>query len=197
MSRFARQRRDVALVVSPDSMIKPCVASSRKDVKVRLIRDFHHYRLDELLDSDRVSNLERRVVDILLTSVKGDSERESSIAFELKHSSSVTQFARLIGQKRGLDEDLCAAGAVLHDIYVIVEGKYKDHARLGEPIAHELMVDSGFTGHEEKKVVTDIVVNHSDKHIWTSDPYAEFGKDIDVLDCFLYPNAVEFYIKNT
>lgn len=163
---------------------------------MRTIRDFHHYRSDEVPDSDRVSRLELRVINLLLSSRLAEKERDSSVAFELKHSSAVTQFARLLAHKRGLSQELCSAGAVLHDVYVIVEGKYKDHARLAEPIARELLADTGFRDAEENEAIIRLIVNHSDKHLYSDDPYIEFGKDADVLDCFLYPGAVEFYLKH-
>lgn len=163
---------------------------------MRLLRNFHHYKVDEIGDDDRISFLERSVVDTLLQSKLEDPDRESSISFELKHSSNVTQFARLLAHQRHLDVDVCAAGSLLHDIYVIVTGKYKDHARLGGPIALEMLEKHRFTSKEFQKDVLDIVVNHSDKHQKSLNPYVEFGKDVDVLDCFLYPNAIEFYLAN-
>jgi hypothetical protein len=163
---------------------------------MRTIRDFHHYRAHEIPSDDRISRLELRVVDLLQSSTLTESERDSSVAFELKHSSATTQLARLLAHKRHLQEEACAAGALLHDIYVIVQGKYKDHARLGEPIACELLKDAGFGNPTENKKIIDIIVNHSDKHLFSDDPYIEFGKDADVLDCFLYPNAVEYYLRH-
>lgn len=123
-----------------------------------------------------------------------DSERESSVVFELKHSSGTLQFARALAHKRGLNLDSAAAGALLHDIYVIEEGKYKDHAALGAPIARDHMEQvGGFTEGEIADAET-LVKSHSDKHVWSDNPYSEFGKDVDVLDCFLYPGAFDYYL---
>jgi hypothetical protein len=101
-----------------------------------------------------------------------------------------------MARKRVLDEEICSAGAVLHDVYVIVHGKYKDHARLAEPIARDLLRDAGFHDRGENDKIIQLIVNHSDKHIFSADPYIEFGKDVDVLDCFLYPDAVEYYLRH-
>jgi putative nucleotidyltransferase with HDIG domain len=163
---------------------------------VRQLVDFHHYNY-AASDSEltRVERLERRVIRVLLSpTALGDDERESSVAFELKHSSGTLQFARALARKRLLNPDSAAAGALLHDIYVIEEGKYKDHAALGAPIAREYMEQVGEFNEQEIVDAETLVANHSDKHVWSDDPYGEFGKDVDVLDCFLYPGAFEFYL---
>lgn len=168
----------------------------RGDRHVYEIKDFHHYREGLIPDSEKISRLERTVAETLIENRLGDRQRESSAVFELKHSSNVAQFARLLSTTYGLNPDVAAAGGLLHDIYVIIEGKYKNHAKLGIPIADSMMVDHGISGEATRSEVAKIVGNHSDKHIYSSDPLLEFGKDIDVLDCFLYPNAVQFYLLN-
>jgi hypothetical protein len=163
---------------------------------MRQLSDFHHYN-EEAADSEltRVERLERRVIATLLQPASlPDSERESSVAFELKHSSGVLQFARALAPKRGLDPDSAAAGALLHDIYVIEAGSYKDHAALGAPIARDYMEQVGGFREEEIVNAETLVKSHSDKHVWSDNPYSEFGKDVDVLDCFLYPGAFDYYL---
>ena len=163
---------------------------------MRRLENFHHYNAgvpDSMLT--KVERLERRVVTTLIGPASlPDSERESSVAFELKHSSGVLQFARALSRKRGVDPDTAAAGALLHDIYVIEEGKYRNHASLGAPIARAYMEDVGEFSEAEIVNAERLVANHSDKHVWSGDPYEEFGKDVDVLDCFLYPGAFDYYL---
>lgn len=48
------------------------------------LKDFPHYKGGDLSRSEK---MERKVVELLLTSGVPDSERDSSIIFELKHSS--------------------------------------------------------------------------------------------------------------
>jgi len=163
---------------------------------MRKIRNFHHYRPESIASDDNISRLEQYVASLLIDNSLGDSKRESSAIFELKHSSNVTQFARLLAGSYGICEEVAAAGVLLHDIYVIVEGKYKNHAKLGVPIADGLLVDHGIKCDSKRIEIAQIVGNHSDKHIYSSDPLIEFGKDVDVLDCFLYPNAIEYYLLN-
>lgn len=153
---------------------------------------FHHYK-GEI--TDRVSRLEKYIVDLLINSNVPDEKRESSIAFELKHSSNTTQFGKLLAIKRGLSLDVCAAGSLLHDYAVIKTGSYDQHAHKSAEMAMPLLVD--FTD-EEKEQIYKIIYNHSDKQIWTDDPYVEFGKDVDLLDCFLYTDVLDDYkIKKT
>lgn len=133
---------------------------------------------------------------MLLDSTVGDDARESSICFELKHSSAVTQFGRLLARRRGLPPEICAAGGLLHDIYVIVDGGYSDHAHKGAPIAREMCEKVGGFSESQILDIESIVYNHSDKHLVSENPFAEFGKDIDVLDAFLYPGAFEWYLAN-
>ena len=163
---------------------------------VRQIRDFHHYLPEKIDSHDKISRLEWSVANLLIENNIGDENRESSAIFELKHSSNVTQFARLLSPFYGIDRETAAAGALLHDIYVIVEGKYKDHAKLGVPIADSMLVDHGIISSDKRNAIKKIVGNHSDKNLYSNDLIKEFGKDIDVLDCFLYPNAIEFYLLN-
>lgn len=161
---------------------------------MELLKNYHHYKKEMIDPSDRVARCERYVVDLLLDSKLPDSQRESSIAFELKHHTGVTQFARILARKRGLPIDVCSVGALFHDIYVIVNGKYKDHAHLGAPIARKILEEIGGYTDDEISQIECIIYNHSDKHIWSDDPFQEIGKDADILDCFLIPNPLPEYL---
>ena len=153
-------------------------------------KDFHHYKGNELSRSEKV---ERKVAELLLASQLADSERESSIIWELKHSSGCAQIARILAQKRNLDVEISEVSSILHDIYVIVEGKYKDHAKLGAPIAEDILKEVGGFSDDEIGRITQAVVHHSEKEIYSDDPYIELVKDVDVFDCSLYKNAEGFY----
>jgi hypothetical protein len=102
--------------------------------------------------------------------------------------------ARLLARKRGLPMDTCTVGSLLHDIYVITEGTYKDHAHLGAPIAASILREVGGFDPEETDQVFRIVYYHSDKDDWSDDPFKEFGKDADILDIFLYPGPYAEYL---
>lgn len=132
-------------------------------------------------------------MELLLHSKLPDVDRESSIAWELKHSSGCCQIARILAQKRNLDADIAAVASVLHDIYVIVEGRYKDHAKLGAPIARKILQDLGGFSEEDINTISQAVAHHSEKEVYSDDPYIELVKDVDVFDCSLYKNAEGFY----
>lgn len=163
---------------------------------MRELGDFHHFSALADLSEDPMAALERYVVQMLVRSPVGDERRESSIEWELKHSSAVLQFARLLARKRGLPMAPCEAGAVLHDVYVIAEGRYADHAHLGQPMAREIMETIGGFSEETIESAGRLIYHHSDKHVWSNDPMAEFGKDVDVIDCFLYADAFDYYLRH-
>ena len=56
----------------------------------------------------RCELIERIVVETILKSKMPDKKRDWSKTFELKHSSSVTQWGRVLAQKRGLDPEHAA-----------------------------------------------------------------------------------------
>lgn len=154
------------------------------------LKDFHHYKGSDLSRSEKV---EHKVVETLLQSKLSDSKRESSIVWESKHSSGCLQIGRILAQKRGLDVEIAEVACVLHDIYVIVSGKYKDHAKLGAPIAAKILRQVGGYSQEETKTIINAVAHHSEKEIYTDDSYIELVKDADVFDCSLYKNSEGFY----
>jgi hypothetical protein len=158
------------------------------------LENHHHFKAELIEPSDRVARCERHVVDLLLNTSIPDSQRDSSIAWELKHQAGVAQMARMLAGKRHLPMDVCTVGGLLHDIYVIVEGRYESHARLGVPIATRILAEVGGFSQEEVGQVCRIIENHSDKHVWSPDPFDELGKDADILDCFLYPGAIGEYL---
>jgi len=163
---------------------------------MRLIKGYHHFRKKEIDPKDYMAKCERYIVDLLLTSKLPDSERDSSICWELKHQASTLQFARILALKRGLPVDICAVGLLFHDINSVIYGKYQDHAHLGTPIVMKILRKLDGFSDEEMDQIARIIYNHSDKHVWTKDPFQEIGKDIDVLDCFLYKGAFDYYLGN-
>lgn len=154
------------------------------------LKDFHHYKGPNLARSEKI---ERKVIQLLLLSKLSDNERESSVVWELKHASGCCQIARILAEKRKLDVEISEVVAVLHDIYVIVEGKYKDHARLGALIAEEILREIGGWSNEEIKTITEAIFHHSEKEIYTKNPNVELIKDVDAFDCSLYKGAEGYY----
>lgn len=154
------------------------------------LNDFHHYKGEDLMPAEKV---ERAFVEQIMNSSLPDSDRESSIVWELKHSSGCCQIARILAEKRGLDVTISETAALLHDIYVAVEGKYSDHAKKGAVLAERLLNEiGGFTPDQVKSIVSAIA-HHSQKEVYSDDPYAELVKDADVFDCSLYRGSGDYY----
>ncbi|MFH0885320.1 MAG: HD domain-containing protein [Candidatus Micrarchaeota archaeon] len=148
---------------------------------------YHHFTGDGLNRSEKI---QLWIVNQLLETRVPNGKRESSIQWELKHSSGVIQIARLIAQKRGVDAELAEITAALHDVYVIMEGGYDKHAARGAEIARGLLEKTGQFSKAEIRKITTAIKNHSSKHRYSKDCLAELIKDADCLDCFLYGDRI-------
>lgn len=155
------------------------------------LKDFHHYKGNELSSAQKV---ERKFVDLLLSSKINDDERDSSIVWELKHSSGCCQIARILAQKRKLDIEISEVAALLHDIYVAVEGKYENHAANGAAMAQKLLREIGGFTPGQVDTITNAIAHHSQKDVYSEDPYVELVKDVDVFDCSLYSGSEDYYL---
>jgi HD superfamily phosphodiesterase len=154
------------------------------------LKDFHHYKGEDLTPAEKV---ERKFVELLMQSTVPDSERASSVVWELKHSSGCCQIARILAQKRGLDIETGELACLLHDIYVALEGKGENHAVLGAPMAEKLLNEVGGFTPDTIKTIVKAIAEHSQKDVHSDDPYVELVKDVDVFDCSLYLGAENYY----
>ena len=152
---------------------------------------YTHFQGDNL---SRVEKIERTVVNVINNSKVEDKDRIWGKVFEIKHCSSCIQLGRLLAQKRGLDEELCVVICALHDIYVSKTGMSTDHAVRGVPVAKEILDENGGFTDEGIQIILNGVGKHSEKHIISEDPYVEFIKDIDSLDCSLYEGVHDAYV---
>lgn len=155
---------------------------------MKKLKDFHHYKGDTLT---RYEQVERKVLEIIL-SIKSDEGREDSKIFEFMHACGSIQIARILAQKRKLNIDIAATSTILHDIQTIISGISKDHAKLGAPIAKKILEEFNFPKNEIEIIIKAITL-HSEKEIYTDDPYVELVKDADVFECSLYKNASDWY----
>ncbi len=154
-------------------------------------KDFHHYKGEDLTPAEKV---ERRFAELLINSTIPDSQRESSIIWELKHSSGCCQIARILAQKRGLNVEISETAALLHDIYVAFTGKYSNHAAEGAPLAEKLLNEVGGFTPEQINTIVKAIAEHSQKEVYSDDPYVELVKDVDVFDCSLYRGSGDYYL---
>jgi uncharacterized protein len=157
---------------------------------MKKLKDFHHYKGSDLTKFEKV---ERKVFELNLQSKILDEQREDSKIFEFIHLAGTLQIGKLLADKRGLDVDLASSCIILHDIYAIINGKYKDHARLGAQIAEKILKEIGGFSSEEIGLIKKAVYHHSEKEIHSDNPYIELVKDADVFECSLYKNAEGFY----
>lgn len=155
-----------------------------------MLKDYHHFKGKNLTRSEKI---QRRVTEIILESKITDEKRENSIVWELKHHAGTVQIGRILAMKRKLDIELAEIICVLHDIYPITVGKYKDHAKLGATLAKKILHESKDFTILEINLITEAVGEHSNKDIYTDKPYVELAKDADVFECSLYAGAEGFY----
>lgn len=153
----------------------------------------HHFKGDTLTPAEKV---ERRVVELIIHSKVPESKREDSLVFELKHSCGCVQIARILAQKRGLNIEIAEIASLLHDIYVSTSGTYTNHAKMGGPIAEKILKEIGGFSKKDIETIVDAVMHHSEKHIYSNNPYRELVKDVDVFDCSLYKGAEGDYRIN-
>lgn len=158
---------------------------------MKIINEYHHLKGGHL---DRVAKAERWIIDELVNSPIVDEDRESSIAWELTHSSSCKAFMHVLAEKRNIPVDLARVAGVVHDYYVIKTGKYKNHAQLGAPLVKQYLANTNDYSDQEIDLIIDMVANHSDKHIHSDVPHVELIKDADVFDCSLYNGTEVYYL---
>ncbi|MFH1257006.1 MAG: HD domain-containing protein [Candidatus Diapherotrites archaeon] len=151
---------------------------------------YHHFKGRDLNRSDKIQVL---VLRELIDSRIPNSKRESSVEWEIKHSSSCIQIARILAEKRGLDVELAEIIAALHDISVIETGSYSNHAKESSKIAKKILEKSHDFSGKEIELVAAAIAEHSSKQDYSKNAYAELIKDADTLDCFLYDKSRNIY----
>ncbi|UCD04229.1 MAG: HD domain-containing protein [Candidatus Woesearchaeota archaeon] len=154
-----------------------------------MAKRFHHFKGNELSRSEKI---ERKVIQMLLDSNLPDSKRDSSIIWEIKHISGCISLGRILALKRNLDLEICDIISSLHDSSLIVSGSYKEHAKKSADVAKKILQESGEFTNKEIQLIITAIANHSAKN-QIDDPYSEFIKDVDVLDCSLYQNSLDEY----
>ena len=141
-----------------------------------MLKDYHHFKGDELNRSERVQRL---VTEMILKSDISDDKRESSVVWELKHHAGYVELAEIM--------------CVLHDVAAIQTGSYKNHAKIGAEIAKKILEDTKEFTSGEIRTITGAIAHHSDKDVYSDKPYVELVKDADVFECSLYQGAEGFY----
>ncbi|WP_026658205.1 HD domain-containing protein [Butyrivibrio sp. AC2005] len=122
----------------------------------------------------------RRFVDEVLNRMEDPDKRTSAIA----HLYGVSLSATILANKRGLDPEIAAMAAMLHDLHAYKSGSYDDHAHLGAELARKVLNELKLTSPEETDAICSAIYHHDDKLVVDS-PMDELLKDADVMDhCF-------------
>ena len=87
---------------------------------------------------------------------------------------------RLIAKKRGLDPEIAAMAAMLHDLHAYKTGSYDDHAHLSADLAREILGELKLTDEAETDMICSAIYHHDDKLV-TDSPMDEVLKDADVI----------------
>lgn len=137
-----------------------------------------------------------RIMGMLYDEMKvlSDEGRDLPIRWNVMHMYSSSQLAKVIALRRGMNMELAALAAALHDIAVIVTMKTDGHAvKAGEYVSDAInRYNNGpwtklpKITKDEEDLLINAIVNHSDKEIHSDDPFVELLKDVDSLDRYLH-----------
>ena len=128
----------------------------------------------------------RKYVDAEINKIDDADRRTSAVT----HLYGVSLAAVMIARKRGLDPELAAMAAMLHDLHAYTTGSYDDHAHKGADMAREILDKLRLTNKAETDLICSAVYWHDDK-LLKNDPMDEVLKDADTLHHCLNDPAKE------
>ena len=118
----------------------------------------------------------RNYVDAEIGRMENADKRTGAI----NHLYGVSLAATMIAKKRGLDPELAAMAAMLHDLHAYKTGSYDDHAHKGAALAGEILGELKLTNEEETEMICSAIYHHDDKLVVDA-PMDEVLKDADVI----------------
>ena len=118
----------------------------------------------------------REIVDAELNKMENADKRISAV----NNLYGVSLAATMIARKRGLDPELAAMAAMLHDLHAYRTGSYDDHAHKGAELARSILTELGQTDDAETDLICSAIYHHDDKLVVDS-PMDEVLKDADVI----------------
>ena len=118
----------------------------------------------------------RKIVDAELNRMEDSDKRISAV----NHLYGVSLAATMIAKKRGLDPELAAMAAMMHDLAAYKSGSYDDHAHKGAVLARDILAELGITDEKETELICSAIYHHDDKLV-VDDPMDEVLKDADVI----------------
>ena len=118
----------------------------------------------------------RKYVNNEINKMEDPDARISAVA----HLYGVSLAATMLAKKRGLNEELAAMAAMLHDLYAYKSGSYDDHAHKGAELAREILNELKITSEFETEYICSAIYHHDDK-LTVDGPMDELLKDADVI----------------
>ena len=118
----------------------------------------------------------RKYVNAQLMQMEDPEDRISAV----NHLYGVSLAATMLARERGLDPELAAMSAMLHDLHAYKSGSYDDHAHKGAELAREILTELGLTNQEETEIICSAIYHHDDKRSVDA-PMDELLKDADVI----------------
>ena len=119
----------------------------------------------------------------VINSSPTDIPRDETLEWEAVHMASSARTAWLLALERGVDPELAACAAAVHDYGRIITGVQKNHAEAGFYPVKEFLQSTDMFTDEEIETIALAVKNHSSKTV-VGTPIEEIVKDADVIDCY-------------
>lgn len=133
---------------------------------------------------NRVYELQRLLLEVI-GAQDAAIPRDETLDWERLHMASCARLAWSLALERGVDPELAAAAAAVHDYGRIITGLQKGHAETGCLPVLSFLKSSGLFSDIEINVISQAVKNHSNKTV-VGTPIEEIVKDADVIDCYQY-----------
>ena len=118
----------------------------------------------------------RHYVDAELNRMEDADKRISAV----NHLYGVSLAATMIAKKRGMDPEIAAMAAMMHDLAAYKSGSYDDHAHKGAELARGILAELALTDEQETEMICSAIYHHDDKLI-VDGPMDEVLKDADVI----------------
>lgn len=120
--------------------------------------------------------------------------KELPVLWDVMHLYSCLQVAKILAMKRGLDPEIAAIAAALHDVAVVATKRTDNHAKNGEKYVRGIIQDYNQNTTNENFQITsdelDLIVNsiskHSEVEVFSEETYSELLKDVDSFDKYLH-----------
>jgi len=142
-----------------------------------------------------------RILAMLLSEMKDltDEGRDLPVRWNIMHMYSSSQLAKLLAIHRGMDAEMAGIAAALHDIGVVMTKKHEGHAEVAPQYVYDFLEKYNRESEgrlpevikEEMDTIVNAILQHSEKEIYSDDPFVELLRDVDSLDAYLHGVKIE------